>query len=164
MPRDTGRFHRKEAASHLTLQPPPSNTYWNAICFSAAKHMYSISINTRKGTLNAGFQSSQSVKTHFPSLNEELHYNFGQHYDTDDPSPPLPSQLNSRSSHMKHESFKTSSAAGWWRSGVNGVSPLPVAPCCASHSPASLQSHGSAANISGMLIPILLWGPERHWN
>ena len=46
--------------------------------------------------------------------------------------------------HSTKQVFNTSSAAGWKRSGVSGASPLPDAPCCASHSPVSLEIHGSA--------------------
>lgn len=49
---------------------------------------------------------------------------------------------------LKHTLFKTSSAAGWKRSGVSGASPPRGAPCCASRSLVSLGSHGSAADMS----------------
>lgn len=44
-----------------------------------------------------------------------------------------------------HNLFKTSLAAGWWRFGASGASLLRGAPCCASHSPGSLENRGSAA-------------------
>lgn len=58
----------------------------------------------------------------------------------------------------KHIPFKTSSAAGWRRSGSSGASPPLVAPCCASRSPASPGSRGSAAKHRSLLPT---W-PERH--
>lgn len=68
---------KKKAVSHLTLQTPTvTRTYLQAICFSAAKHNYSISINTRKGTLNAGFSQISLKKSSFSLLNEELNESF----------------------------------------------------------------------------------------
>lgn len=164
----------KKAVSHLTLQTPTvTKTYLQAICFSAAKHNYSISINTRKGTLNAGFsQISLKKKLIFsPKWRAQWKLSFCQ-YLTDDPSvPPSPMclltlhvcllQLTLRGSLRgapRHKLFKTSSAAGWQRPGVSAASPPQVAPCCASHSPVSPESHGSAANTSGRRL-----SPTRHW-
>lgn len=158
----------KKAVSHLTLQTPTvTKTYPQAICFSAAKHNYSISINTTKGTLNAGFSQISLKKKLILSSKWRAQWKLSfRQYLTDDPSvsppPPTPtclltlhvclSQLTLRGSLRgapRHKSFKTSSAAVWQRPGVSGSSPLQVAPCCASRSPVSPESHGSAANTSG---------------
>lgn len=166
----------KKAVSHLTLQTPTvTKTYPQAICFSAAKHNYSISINTTKGTLNAGFSQISLKKSSFSLLNEELNESFlsvntWQTTHQCRPPPPPPtclltlhvclSQLTLHGSLRgapRHKSFKTSSAAVWQRPGVSGSSPLQVAPCCASRSPVSPESHGSAANTSGRRL-----SPTRH--
>ena len=55
-----------------------------------------------------------------------------------------PSKKNKKKPKKNHVPLKTSSAAGWRRSGSSGASPPPVAPCCASRSPASPGSRGSA--------------------
>lgn len=54
--------------------------------------------------------------------------------------------------------FKTSSAAGYKRTGGSGASPLRGAPFRASHSLVSLESHGSAAKKGKSLLHTCLCG------